>query len=70
MEIMFVIVLGTHQSINDSYLDMQDEVPVSLKSVDNKINGTDIELTTALVHDSIEQRLPIQKHLLKDESQI
>jgi hypothetical protein len=38
-ELMFGVVLGTHQSINDAYLDMQDKVPISLKSVDNQLKG-------------------------------
>ncbi|MDR2761265.1 MAG: IS4 family transposase [Planctomycetaceae bacterium] len=70
MEIMFGVVLGTHQSVNDSYLDIQDEVPVSLKSVYNKLNSTDPEITTALIRYSVEQLMPIQKHLLKGEPKL
>jgi hypothetical protein len=67
MEILFGVVLGTHQSVNDSYLDMQDEVPVSLKSVYNKLNGTDTEVTTVLVKYSVVQLTPVQRYLLNDE---
>jgi hypothetical protein len=33
MELMFGVVLGTHSSLHNAYLDMQDKIPVSLKSI-------------------------------------
>ena len=64
MELMFGVVLGTHSSLHNAYLDMQEKIPVSLKSVYNKINCTEPNITAKLVQYSAERLLPIQSHLL------
>jgi hypothetical protein len=69
MELMSNVVLGTHPSLHNAYVDMKDDIPVALKSVYNKLNNTEPELAAKIVQYSAERLSPIQEYLLKDKVQ-
>jgi hypothetical protein len=70
MEIMFEVVLGTHLSINNAYLNMQDNISVSLKFVDNQLNNIAPEITTALIQHCVQELLPVPMEFLKNKSKL
>jgi hypothetical protein len=50
--LMYLVVSRVQPSINAAYKDNADEIPVSITSVYNKLNGVDTQTSRALVRDT------------------
>jgi hypothetical protein len=61
MHLMFEVVLKSSPSIHHSYQRHQDDIGVSLKSVYNKLNGLEPNISAELVRHSVRQLRPLQR---------
>lgn len=54
-DLLALVVWRQKKSVNEAYKDAQDKFAVSIRSVYNKLNGTETSVCRALVHDSADR---------------
>lgn len=62
-EIMNLVVTGSYKSVNAVYKTFKDDIPVSVKSVYNKLNGIEIETSAELVRYAAREAAAVIKEL-------
>lgn len=55
VDLMTMVVWRQKKSVGEAYKDAKDKFEVSIRSVYNKLNGTETQVCRALVHDSADQ---------------
>jgi len=63
VDVMAVVVCGTHPSVRQAYAAMREEIPVSLTALYSKLDGLEVITSEALVAHSTAQLRPIINEL-------